>query len=91
METNKKDALRRVTLWDDLEKERDPNLEEVEERLKQEPTSNAGPSQRRSLGDKNSERPDLRKGTGTRGSFIGLRMPTGEEILLIVFASMAES
>ena len=44
METNKKDALRRVTLWDDLEKERDPNLEEVEERLKQEPTSNAGPS-----------------------------------------------
>ena len=56
-----------------------------------EPTSNVGPLQRRSLGDKNPKRPSLRKGTGTRGSFIGLRMPTGEEILLIVFASMAES
>ena len=31
VETNKKDALRRVTFWDDLEKERDLNLEEVEE------------------------------------------------------------
>ena len=34
METNKKDALRRVTFWDDLEKERDLNLEEVEERVR---------------------------------------------------------
>ena len=34
MDTNKKDALRRVTLWDDLEKEMDLNLEEVEERVK---------------------------------------------------------
>ena len=34
METNKKDALRRVTFWDDLEKERDLNLEEVEGRVK---------------------------------------------------------
>ena len=34
METNKKDALRRVAFWDDLEKERDLNLEEVEERVK---------------------------------------------------------
>ena len=34
VETNKKDALRRVTFWDDLEKERDLNLEEVEERVK---------------------------------------------------------
>ena len=31
------------------------------------------------------------KGTGTRGSFIGLRMPTAEEILLKVLASMAEN
>ena len=56
METNKKDALRRVTFWDDLEKERDLNLEEVEV-LKRELTSNAGPSRRRSPGDKNPERP----------------------------------
>ena len=34
METNKKDALHKVTLWDDLEKERDLKLEEVEERVK---------------------------------------------------------
>ena len=34
VETNKKDALRRVTFWDDLEKERDLKLEEVEERVK---------------------------------------------------------
>ena len=30
MKTNKKDALRRVSYWDDLEKERDLNLEEAE-------------------------------------------------------------
>ena len=34
VETNKKDALRRVTFWDDLEKERGLGLEEVEERAK---------------------------------------------------------
>ena len=34
VETNKKDALRRVTFWDDLEKERGLDLEEVEERAK---------------------------------------------------------
>ena len=34
LETNKKDALRRVTFWDDLEKEMDLNLEEVEERVR---------------------------------------------------------
>ena len=34
VETNKKDALRRVTFWDNLEKERDLKLEEVEERVK---------------------------------------------------------
>ena len=34
VETNKKDALRRVTYWDDLEMERELNLEEVEERVK---------------------------------------------------------
>ena len=34
VETNKKDALRRVTFWDDLEKERDLNLEKVEDRVK---------------------------------------------------------
>ena len=33
VETNKKDALRRVSYWDDLEKERDPNLEEAEGRV----------------------------------------------------------
>ena len=33
VETNKKDALRRVTYWDDLEKERDLNLEEAEGRV----------------------------------------------------------
>ena len=30
VKTNKKDALRRVSYWDDLEKERDLNLEEAE-------------------------------------------------------------
>ena len=34
VDTNKKDALRRVSFWDDLEKERDLNMEEVEERVK---------------------------------------------------------
>ena len=34
VETNKEDALRRVTFWDDLEKERGLDLEEVEERAK---------------------------------------------------------
>ena len=34
VETNKKDALCRVTFWDDLEKERGLGLEEVEERAK---------------------------------------------------------
>ena len=34
VETNKKDALRRVTFWDDLEKERGLELEEVDERAK---------------------------------------------------------
>ena len=33
METNKKDALRRVSYWDDLEKERDMNLVEAEGRV----------------------------------------------------------
>ena len=31
---NKKDALCRVTIWDDLEKERGLGLEEVEDRAK---------------------------------------------------------
>ena len=34
VETNKKDALSRVTFWDDLEKERGLDLKEVEERAK---------------------------------------------------------
>ena len=34
VETNKKDALRRVSFWDELEKERGLGLEEVEERAK---------------------------------------------------------
>ena len=34
VETNKKDALLGVTFWDDLEKERDLKLEEVEEQVK---------------------------------------------------------
>ena len=34
IETNKEDALRRVSFWDDREKERSLALEEVEERAK---------------------------------------------------------
>ena len=34
VETNKKDALHRVTFWDDLDKERGLDLEEVKERAK---------------------------------------------------------
>ena len=34
VETNKKDALREVIYWDDLEKERDMNLEEVKGHVK---------------------------------------------------------
>ena len=34
VDTNKKDAFRRVSFWDDLEKERELNMEEVEERVK---------------------------------------------------------
>ena len=34
VETNKEDALHRVTFWDDLEKERGLDFEEVEERAK---------------------------------------------------------
>ena len=34
VETKKKDALRRVTLWDDLEKERELGLKEIEDRAK---------------------------------------------------------
>ena len=34
VETNKKDVLCRVTFWDDIEKERGLDLEEVEERAK---------------------------------------------------------
>ena len=33
VETNKKEALRRVSYWDDLEKERELNLEEAEGRV----------------------------------------------------------
>ena len=33
VETNKKDALRRISYWDDLEKERDLNREEAEGRV----------------------------------------------------------
>ena len=33
VETNKKDALRRVAFWDDLEKERDLKVEEAEDRV----------------------------------------------------------
>ena len=34
VETNKEDALRRVSFWDDREKERGLVLEEVEDRVK---------------------------------------------------------
>ena len=34
VETNKKDALRRVIFWDDLEKERELGLKEIEDRAK---------------------------------------------------------
>ena len=34
VETNKKDALHKVTFWDDLEKERGLGLEEIEDRAK---------------------------------------------------------
>ena len=34
METKKRDALRRLTFWDELKKERELGLEEIEERSK---------------------------------------------------------
>ena len=34
VETKKKDALRRATLWDDLDKERELGLKEIEDRAK---------------------------------------------------------
>ena len=56
VETKKKDALWRVAFWDDLEKERELGLEEIEEQTKAKEELRVGLSWRRFPGDKNLER-----------------------------------
>ena len=61
VETNKLEALRRVSYWDDLEKERKLGLEEIGMTMKEEPRPKtilrARLSWRRFLGDRNPEKP----------------------------------
>ena len=57
VKTNKEDALRRVSFWDDCEKKRVWSLRKLRNVPKPELISKVGPFWRRSLGDRNRERP----------------------------------
>ena len=88
VEANKEDALRRVM---SSRRKGDWTSRKLRNVLKPELISKVGPYRRRSPGDRNPERHDLRKGIGIRVSITGWLTPTGEEIASKAFASMAES
>ena len=88
---HKKDALRRVTLWDDLEKERGLGLKEVEECAKAIDDLKSWALLEEISRRQKSRETWLKEGERIRGSFTGWLMPTGEEIALKASTSTVES
>ena len=91
METNKKNALRRVTFWDDIEKERDLKLEEVEERVKARADFKCWALAEEISWRQKSRKTWLKEGDRNKGFFHRIANAHREEILLKVLASMAEN